>query len=85
MRQRIETSRAGTRTSVRIIVGATGVLVGGMLVFSRDYLVAYDTVTGQLVLLGIGSVFAVGLVALGKFAAVDQPARFLALEGGRMP
>jgi Flp pilus assembly protein TadB len=83
MRQRIETSRARTRASVRIIVGTTCGFAAALIALNRDYVSAYDTVTGQLVLLGLGAVFAVGFVGLAKIAAVNEPARFLALESGR--
>jgi tight adherence protein B len=83
MRQRIETSRARTRASVRIIVGTTCGFAAALIALNRDYVSAYDTVTGQLVLLGVGAVFAVGFAGLAKIAAVEEPARFLALESGR--
>lgn len=79
MRQRIDTSRAGTRANVRIIVGSTCV-IAAVIMLNRDYVSAYDTFTGQLVLLGAGTVYAMGFAGLAKIATVDQPARFLALE-----
>jgi Flp pilus assembly protein TadB len=85
MRQRVETSRADTRASVRMITGTTCVFVGGLIVLSRDYLSAYDTVVGQLALLAIGGLFAAGFAGLTKITATRQPARFLtpsAVEGG---
>lgn len=79
MRLRVEASRARVRTSVRIITGATVGFAGLLVVLNRDYLVAYDTVTGQLVLLVIGGLFTVGFLALTKIAAFAEPPRLLAL------
>lgn len=83
MRQRIAASRARTRTSVRIIVGTTCAFAAALILLNRDYVSAYDTLTGQLVLLGIGTAFAVGFAGLARIAAVTQPARFLTVENGR--
>lgn len=83
MRQRIAASRARTRTSVRIIVGTTCAFAAALILLNRDYVSAYDTLTGQLVLLGIGAAFAVGFAGLARIAAVTQPARFLTVENGR--
>ena len=71
---------ARTRTSVRIIVATTSSFAGLLVVLNRDYVSAYDTLTGQLVLLAIGALFAVGFAGLAKIAAAAQPARFLVPE-----
>jgi tight adherence protein B len=77
LRLRIEAGRARTRTSVRIIVTTTLTFAGLLVLLNRDYLTVYDSLTGQLVLLVIGGLFAVGFVALAKIATVDEPARLL--------
>lgn len=86
MRLRIEAGRARTRTSVRIIIATTAAFAGLLVVFNRDYLTAYDTPTGQLVLAVVGALFAAGFLGLAKIAAVTTPARFFApapsLDGG---
>jgi Flp pilus assembly protein TadB len=86
MRLRIEAARARTRTSVRIIIVTTTAFAGLLMAFNRDYLTAYDTVTGQLVLATIGAVFAAGFLGLAKITTNDQPARVLApvprVDGG---
>jgi Flp pilus assembly protein TadB len=88
MRMRIEASRARTRTSVRIIVATTCSFAGLLIVLNRDYVSAYDTLTGQLVLLAIGTLFAIGFTGLAKIATTAQPARVFAEQhpnpaGGR--
>lgn len=79
MRLRVETGRARTRTSVRVIVGTTLTFSVAIVLLNRSYLSAYDSVTGQLVLLGIGVLFSLGFAWLARIARVSEPARFLAL------
>ncbi|GAA2686013.1 Flp pilus assembly protein TadB [Actinosynnema pretiosum] len=80
MRLRVEAGRARTRTSVRVIVGTTGGFAVAVVLLNRDYLSAYDSATGQLVLLGVGALFAVGFAWLARIARVHRPDRFLASE-----
>jgi len=77
MRLRVEAGRARTRTSVRVIVGATGALVLGLALFNRGYLAPYDTATGQLVLTLVGGVFAVAFMWLARMTRPVQVDRFL--------
>lgn len=77
MRLRIEADRAGTRTSVRVIVGATLALAAGLITFSRDYLAPFDNPVGQMVLVGIGALWAVAFRWLAGIAAPDDVERFL--------
>jgi tight adherence protein B len=78
MRLRVHVSRARIRTAVRVVVGTLGLFAGGLLVFNRPYLAPYGTAVGQLVLLGVGAVFAAGWWLLQKMAAIEAPERFLA-------
>jgi tight adherence protein B len=82
MRLRVEAGRARTRTSVKVIVGATGGLVLGLAVLNRGYLAPYDSATGQLVLLLVGGVFAVAFVWLAKMAQPARVERFLTAGPG---
>jgi tight adherence protein B len=77
MRLRVEAGRARTRTSVRVIVGATGALVLGLALFNRGYLAPYDTATGQLVLILVGGVFAAAFMWLARMTRPVQVDRFL--------
>ena len=79
MRMRIDAGRARSRTSVRIIVGTTTAFAAALVLLNRDYLSAYDSLTGQFVLLTIGTLFAAGFSLLAKIANLDEPARVLAL------
>ncbi|MEU0514923.1 type II secretion system F family protein [Amycolatopsis thermoflava] len=80
MRMRVETGRARTRTSVRVIVATTLAFAAGVVVFNRAYLDVYDTVTGQFVLLLIGGLFAAGFAWLSRIAAGGGQARVLTLD-----
>ncbi|MEV8440084.1 type II secretion system F family protein [Actinosynnema sp. NPDC051121] len=77
MRMRVEAGRARTRTSVRVIVGTTLAFAVAVVLLNRDYMGAYDSAAGQIVLLGIGALFAAGFAWLNRIARVAQPDRFL--------
>ncbi|MFI6098184.1 type II secretion system F family protein [Lentzea sp. NPDC051213] len=79
MRMRVEAGRARTRTSVRVIVGTTLSFAVAVVLLNRSYLSAYDSAIGQVVLLGIGALFAVGFAWLVRIARVYEPARFLSI------
>lgn len=78
MRMRVEAGRARTRTSMRVIVGTTLAFAVAVVLLNRPYLSAYDSATGQAVLLGIGLLFAAGSAWLGRIARVAEPPRLLA-------
>ncbi|WP_086820248.1 type II secretion system F family protein [Allokutzneria sp. NRRL B-24872] len=80
MRMRVSAGRARARTSIRVIVGTTLAFAVAIVLLNRDYLDAYDTAAGQLVLLGIGALFVVGFAWLARIARLDEPARFLTAE-----
>lgn len=77
MRMRVEAGRARTRTSVRVIVGTTLAFAVAVVVLNRSYLSAYDSAVGQIVLLGIGVLFALGFAWLARIAKVNEPHRLL--------
>ena len=77
MRLRLAAARARTRTTVRVILATTLVLACVLILANRGYLAAYDTPTGQLVLLAVGGLFATGLVWLGRLSRLRQHPRLL--------
>lgn len=87
MRMRVEAGRARTRTSVRVIVGTTVCFAVAVVLLNRPYLSAYDSATGQIVLLGIGVLFGLGFAWLVRVARVAEPERFLSLatDSGDQP
>jgi tight adherence protein B len=77
MRLRVEASRARTRTSVKVIVGATGGLALALAVLNRGYLGPYDSGLGQMMLLIVGGLFATSFIWLTKMTTPTAPERFL--------
>jgi tight adherence protein B len=71
MRLRVETGRARTYASSRALVVITFGLAVGLLLFSPEFMSPYDTITGQLVLIGIGGLFT---AALGALVSMSRPA-----------
>jgi Flp pilus assembly protein TadB len=77
VRLRVAAGRARVRTSARVVTATTLVFAVALVVLNRSYLSAYDTATGQLVLLLIGAMFAVGFAGLdrlGRLADTPTPA-----------
>ncbi len=77
MRMSIAAGRAQARSEVRITVGVTIAFALGLLLLDRRYLSAYDTATGQLVLLAAGALFAAGFALTARIARISEPTRFL--------
>lgn len=80
MRLRVEVGRARIRTSARIVVITTIVTTLIVYVFSRNLLEAYDTAAGQLWLLVVFAVFALGAWLLHSYGRLDMPERFRARQ-----
>jgi hypothetical protein len=75
LRSKIESERSRTRTVAEL---AGGVVIGWVaLVYavSGQFLSAYDSAAGQLVLLIAGALFALGVAALARLDKVPQPPR----------
>jgi tight adherence protein B len=78
IRMRVATTRATTRTAARVITGTCVVMVAGLIVLNRGFLAPYSTLTGQMVLLLVGGVFAGGFWWLAHASRIPQPPRILA-------
>ena len=77
VRLRVAAGRARVRTSARVVTATTLVFAVALVALNRSYLSAYDTATGQLVLLLIGAMFAAGFAGLnrlGRLADTPTPA-----------
>lgn len=85
MRLRVEAGRTRTRTSIKVIVGATGGLALGLAVLNRGYLAPYDSALGQFVLLVVGLLFASSFVWLAKMSRPATTERFLATAAENAP
>ena len=76
MRVEIDAKRAGIRTEVKgVIAVALGSIVESGRV-PRDFVQAYDSVFGQMVMAGILVMFAAGAYALLRLAQFPVPERF---------
>lgn len=82
MRGRVSAGRRSTRRSVQIVVGVTVVFVLGLARFNPGYVAPYGSVTGQLVLVIVVGLFALGFVWLRRLSSFDVPERFLATAAG---
>lgn len=78
MRVRVEVGRTQVRTATKILVGVVGATVALLTLLNRDYLSAYDGPGGQIVLVCIGGIFAIGGWLLVRMAEIDIPDRFTA-------
>ncbi|MEU8332205.1 type II secretion system F family protein [Micromonospora arborensis] len=81
LRMRVATKRAATRTAARVITGTSVAMVAGLILLNRGFLAPYRSVTGQLVLLVVGAVFAAGFWWLARASRVTEPPRVLANPG----
>ncbi len=77
LRRRVEGSRRSTRRSVQIVVGVTLAVSGALVLFNQKYLAPYDSAAGQIVLVGVILLFALGVFWLRSLAGVEVPERFL--------
>ena len=77
MRQRIAASRAGTRRSAQIVVIFSILVMLGLALFNRSFVAPYQSVQGQLVLLVVVILFALGMMWMRRLSGVRLPRRFL--------
>jgi len=77
MRQRVNAGRRSTRRSVQIVIAVALLFVFGLSIFNRGYVEPYSTPFGQVVLLMILGLYAVGFVWLRRLASFEVPERFL--------
>ena len=84
MRRKVAAERRSTRRSVQIVVGIAVGLAVGMALFNHAYVKVYDSPLGQVVLIFIGCLYAVGFFWLRKLANFDSPERLFAgpVDGG---
>ena len=78
MRIRVEVGRTRIRTATKVIVGVVGATLILLAALNPGYLASYDSPTGQLVLVFIGAIFALGGWLLLRMAELDMPERFSA-------
>lgn len=77
LRLRIETSRASVRSSVRTVLVFSIVFAGGLTLLGHQYLAPFGTMTGQVVLLLVGALYAIGLTLMVMLARPPAPTRLI--------
>jgi tight adherence protein B len=77
-RLRVDTEWSTTRTSVRVIIVITVVMAAAMVVLNREFLSAYDSAGGQVMLLVVGGMFAAGFSWLARLSRIPDAPRILA-------
>jgi len=77
MRLRIETGRARTRSSVKVVTAVTIAFSFGLVILNPEYVAAYRSVTGQLVLVGVAACFTGAYWWLARSGRPTATARFL--------
>jgi Flp pilus assembly protein TadB len=82
MRLRVDAGRARIRGDLQIIVATVVGFVVVFLAFDRAYYAPYDAPLGQLVLTGIGGIFAAAFWLLVRLGGIASPQRLLAHAGG---
>ncbi|GAA0447890.1 hypothetical protein Aca07nite_73470 [Actinoplanes capillaceus] len=70
LRLKIAPGHAKIRTNARVITGFTILMAGGLIVFNPVFLAPYRSFGGQLTLLLVGAVFAVGFLGIARLARV---------------
>ncbi len=77
MRLRIETGRARTRSSVKVVTAVTIAFSFGLVILNPEYVAAYRSVTGQLVLVAVAAFFGAAYWWLARSGRSTTGARFL--------
>lgn len=84
MRQRVAAGRSSTRRSAQIVMGFSLAVILGISLINPKYVAPYSTVTGQVVLLIVISLFGAGFWWMKRLSGVDVPDRFLVATPERM-
>ena len=81
MRLRVEADRSGQRSEARFILGFSGAVILGVLLFGRDsdFLDAYDDAAGQFVFGLVAAFFGLGAWWMARLTRFSRPARFLTI------
>lgn len=77
MRLRVETGRARTRSSVKVVTSVTVLFSVGIVVFNPAYVEAYRSPVGQLVLVGVAFFFGGAYWWLARSSRPTTTGRFL--------
>ncbi|SNS49319.1 Flp pilus assembly protein TadB [Actinoplanes regularis] len=70
LRLKIEPGHAKIRTNARVITAFTVVMAVGLIVFNPTFLVPYRSLAGQLTLVVVGAMFAIGFLGIARLARI---------------
>ena len=85
VRRKVTADRRSTRRSAQIVVGVSVGLALALAVFDHSYVAVYDSLTGQVVLVVVAALYALGIVWMRALARFPAPERLLAAEAPRSP
>jgi hypothetical protein len=77
LRLRIETSRASIRSGVRTVLVFSVAFAVALTILAHPYLAPFGTAAGQVVLLVVGALYAMGLTLMVVLARPPAPVRLL--------
>lgn len=78
----VDTSRKKIKSSTRMILSIQALIVGGAVLFGRDFLVAYETAAGQMVLAACAALVVGSQLWISRLSVVRRPPRFFAIDEG---
>lgn len=81
MHRRVETAREQPRSTMRTVTVVIAVFTGGLFVFAGEWMQAYGTIGGQLVLLAVAAWFALWHRQLRRMSHIQPIQRFY-VSGG---
>ena len=81
LRLRIETSRASPRSGIRTVIVFSVAFAAALALLAHSYLTPFGTPTGQVILVVICALYAVGLTLMVRMAKPPKPIRLLTREG----
>jgi Flp pilus assembly protein TadB len=73
VRLRVVAARARVRTSARVVTVTTLAMAVGLAILNRAYLAPYSTLLGQLILVAVGALFALGFLGLARLGRDPRP------------
>ena len=84
VRRKVAAERRSTRRSVQVVVAVTLIMAACLVLFNPTYMAPYTSFIGQVVLLVVIALYALGLLWLRRLAKIEVPERFL-ISSGRTP
>jgi tight adherence protein B len=81
MRLKIDAGRARARTATKVVTATTIIFTLVVMLLNRDYMDAYGTLVGQLILVVVGVCFTIAFVWLARASRFHPAERFLTFQG----